>query len=125
MTVTDDAERLDRRLERLSVEAEVCSVDEYQAMADQLHADPGFQQTLARAKAVANENRLTALGLLAGNESLCACEIQAALGLTHATVSHHMEKLASAGLVEVEKRGKWKHYTLAADAGDPLSGVLR
>ena len=49
-----------------------------------------FSVTLVRARALADEQRLTAVAVLRREGELCACEIQAALGLTHATVSHHM-----------------------------------
>ena len=46
---------------------------------------------------------------------LCACEIQAALGLSHPAVSYHMSMLVQAGLVRSERRGKWIHYTLTPE----------
>ena len=53
------------------------------------------------------------LALLKRRPELCACEIQAATGLTHATVSHHMNVLRDAGLVRARKEGKWMYYRLA------------
>ena len=41
---------------------------------------------------------------------LCACDIEAAVGLSQAAVSHHMDLLRRAGLVEAEKRGRWMFY---------------
>jgi ArsR family transcriptional regulator len=41
---------------------------------------------------------------------LCACDIEAAVGLSQAAVSHHMDLLRRAGLVEAEKRGRWMYY---------------
>lgn len=69
-------------------------------------------------KALADENRLVVASLLKKHGSLCACELQAALGLTHATVSHHMAILVDAGIVLAEKRGKWMHYTLTPQTKD-------
>ncbi len=49
--------------------------------------------------------------LIARNEpGLCACDIQKAVGLSQAAVSHHMGLLRRAGLVEAEKRGRWIYY---------------
>ncbi len=42
---------------------------------------------------------------------LCACDIEAAVGLSQASVSHHMDLLKRAGLVNGEKRGRWMFYT--------------
>jgi ArsR family transcriptional regulator len=50
-------------------------------------------------------------GLIARTEpGLCACDIEKAIGLSQAAVSHHMSLLRRCGLVEAEKRGRWMHY---------------
>jgi ArsR family transcriptional regulator len=41
---------------------------------------------------------------------LCACDIEEAVGLSQAAVSHHMDLLRRAGLVQAEKRGRWMYY---------------
>jgi ArsR family transcriptional regulator, arsenate/arsenite/antimonite-responsive transcriptional repressor len=41
---------------------------------------------------------------------LCACDIEKEIGLSQAAVSHHMDLLRRAGLVEAEKRGRWMYY---------------
>lgn len=41
---------------------------------------------------------------------LCACDIEEAVGLSKAAVSHHMTQLRRAGLVTSEKRGRWVFY---------------
>ena len=50
--------------------------------------------------------------LIARNErGLCACDIEQAVGLSQAAVSHHMDLLRRAGLVMAEKRGRWMYYS--------------
>lgn len=41
---------------------------------------------------------------------LCACDIEVAVGLSQSAVSHHMDLLRRAGLVEADKRGRWIFY---------------
>ena len=49
--------------------------------------------------------------LIARDErGLCACDIETAVGLSQAAVSHHMDLLRRSGLVEAEKRGRWVFY---------------
>jgi ArsR family transcriptional regulator, arsenate/arsenite/antimonite-responsive transcriptional repressor len=49
--------------------------------------------------------------LIARSErGLCACDIETAVGLSKAAVSHHMAQLRRAGLVTQEKRGRWMFY---------------
>ncbi|MHC4777654.1 MAG: ArsR/SmtB family transcription factor [Planctomycetota bacterium] len=66
---------------------------------------------IAVTKALADENRLRIIMALAGGER-CVCEIIALLGLAPSTVSKHMAILHQAGLVDVRKDGRWRHYRL-------------
>ena len=43
-------------------------------------------------------------------KGLCACDVERAVGLSQAAVSHHMDLLRRSGLVEAEKRGRWIFY---------------
>jgi ArsR family transcriptional regulator len=65
---------------------------------------------------MSDESRLVVLALLKRRKEMCACEVQAALDLTHGTISHHMALLADAELVTVERRGKWAFYSIPASA---------
>jgi len=85
----------------------------YQGLGKRVAQGKAFGQALARARALSDEQRLTAVAILRSEGELCACEIQAALGVTHATVSHHMSVLTSAGLVTARRRGKWTYYRLS------------
>jgi DNA-binding transcriptional ArsR family regulator len=104
---------LAERLERLSGDPASCCVPEYQELAHDVLESDRFGPALRRAKAFADEHRLLALALLKRRKELCACEIQAATGLTHATVSHHMSVLVDAQLVRTRRQGKWMYYRLA------------
>ena len=104
------------RLERLTGDATPGCVPHYQQRAQSIREARAFQAALTRMRALADEGRLLALEMLRGSSGLCACEIQAALGLTHATVSHHMQRLVAAGLVGSRREGKWLYYSLT-DAG--------
>lgn len=100
------------RLERLTGEDADCCVPEYAALGSSARSSKGFSSALRRAKSLADEHRLLAVALLKRRRELCACEIQAATGLNHATVSHHMSVLEGAGLVSHRRKGKWIYYRL-------------
>lgn len=53
-----------------------------------------------------------------GANEVCALTFARVLGVSSATISHHMKVLTDAGLVSAEKRGLWAYYRLK---GDPLS----
>ncbi|MCI4365597.1 MAG: metalloregulator ArsR/SmtB family transcription factor [Thermoplasmata archaeon] len=100
------------RLERLSGEDPECCVPDYLDLSREVTRDPRFATALGRARALADESRMTTVALLRRRGELCACEIQAALGVTHATVSHHMAILEDSGFVSADRRGKWIYYRL-------------
>lgn len=124
MDGTLDAD-LERRLERLADEDPACDLPAIRERARELRDREELDRTLETAKALSDGNRLTVLKLLTENEQLCACQIQAALGVTHATVSHHMGILDEAGLVESDRRGAWVYYSPTDRARAALSGWSR
>lgn len=77
-------------------------------------------------KAVADPARLRVLSLLmasAGGEA-CTCDLVEPLGLAQPTVTHHLRRLADAGIVTGDRRGKWTYYRVEPAALDALRAVL-
>jgi ArsR family transcriptional regulator len=76
--------------------------------------------TVLKFKALADPHRLNILNFLlepiqsccSRDEGVCACDLEAFLGLSQPAVSHHMKILVQAGFVSSEKRGKWVYYEL-------------
>jgi DNA-binding transcriptional ArsR family regulator len=66
-------------------------------------------------KALSSQARLRIVAMLRGGE-LCACQIQAVLGLAPSTVSRHVAELRGAGLVTERKDGRWVYFRLTAEA---------
>jgi ArsR family transcriptional regulator len=65
---------------------------------------------------LANPIRLQLLHLLLKEETpICVCDLTTALGLKQPTVSHHLRLLKEAGIVEMEKRGVWSHWSVKRD----------
>ncbi len=112
MTAARTDPALAERLERLTGEEASCCVPGYGEMARKIVRSERFRTSSRGIQALADENRLLAVALLKRQKELCACEIQAATGLTHATVSHHMSRLVLAGLVLKRREGKWTYYRL-------------
>lgn len=70
------------------------------------------EELLVCAKALSDKSKLEIL-LSLREESLYGLAIAERMGLTPATVSHHMGTLLAAGLVELEKRGGRVYYRLS------------
>jgi ArsR family transcriptional regulator len=55
-------------------------------------------------------------GCCSGPHDVCACTFSDQLGLSAATVSHHMAVLREAGLVSGRKDGLWVYYRIRLEA---------
>lgn len=77
-------------------------------------------------KALADRHRLRIVNMLlrAGGEAVCVCEFEPFLGLSQATVSHHLKKLVEAGLVTRETRGTRSYFNLVPGALDSVRDVF-
>jgi DNA-binding transcriptional ArsR family regulator len=76
--------------------------------------------------AMATEPRLRIMQLLlsAHPEGLVVGEIQSELEIPNSTLSHHLEKLKSEGLVEVHREGTYLRYTANSLALEELLRFL-
>jgi ArsR family transcriptional regulator len=72
------------------------------------------QELAATLKALADPARLRILSLIAaqpGSEA-CVCHLTEPIGLSQPTMTHHLQILHSAGLLDREKRGAWVYYRI-------------
>ena len=87
-------------------------------------SDNEADATAALFRALGDPARVRIVNLLAGaSGAVCVCELTAALELAQPTVSHHLKKLHTAGLLEREQRGKWAFYSLSDVAVRKLAAV--
>lgn len=82
------------------------------------------ERTARRFAALADPVRLRLLSLIAASGEVCSCDLQAPVGRSQPTVSHHTKLLAEAGLITGEKRGRWVWWRLQPDALDELRQAL-
>jgi ArsR family transcriptional regulator len=77
-------------------------------------------------KALADPNRIQILAIIANSENneCCVCDLTEPLNLTQPTVSHHLAKMVSAGILEKQKRGTWSWYRLNPKAWEQLADLF-
>ncbi len=68
--------------------------------------------------------RLRLFSMIASAGEICSCDMQAPLGKSQPTVSHHTKVLADAGLITGEKRGRWVYWKVASGQPELLRQVL-
>ncbi len=74
--------------------------------------------------ALADPVRLRLLSIVAEAGEVCSCDLEAPLGRSQSTVSHHTRVLAEAGLLVGEKRGRWVWWSVAPARLDALRSAL-
>lgn len=79
-----------------------------------------FSKLLTFFKALSDENRLKIVGLLA-NQPHSVEDLAEALGLSASTTSHHLSRLAKAGLVSARTDGHYYIYSLHTDVLKEMS----
>jgi DNA-binding transcriptional ArsR family regulator len=91
-------EDVDRRLDELGTLKAALGTTQVEAELDVLSA-------------LANETRYTLVRVLvAAQEELCVCELNAVVDVTESGLSHALSKLVDTGLVNGRKDGRWKKY---------------
>ncbi len=109
---------VDQRLKRLT-ETDYCQadvVDKYRSELIQLADDVADIETAKKQrkffKALSDEKRLRIVKLLRVKE-MCICELMICLDMTQPNLSHHIQILENAGIVNRTKKGKWVYCSLA------------
>ena len=77
-------------------------------------------------KALADPVRLRLLSILLASPAgeACTCDLVDPLGIAQPTVTHHLGRLAAAGVVTSERRGRWTWYRVDPSALEALRDVL-
>ncbi len=65
--------------------------------------------------ALADPVRLRLFSLVAARREVCSCELEAPLGKSQPTISHHTRVLSQAGLIAGEKRGRWVWWSVVPE----------
>jgi ArsR family transcriptional regulator len=77
------------------------------------------------ARLLSDPIRVQVLDLLrAADGEVCQCDLNALFEISQPTLSHHLKKLADAGFVSVQRRGKWAYYQINPDALEDLKAWL-
>lgn len=88
---------------------------------------PAMARRLAGAfQALADPARLRLLTLIQAQPSgeACVCHLVEPVGLAQPTVTHHLQVLRRAGLLEREQRGVWAYYRVVPGALEALRRLL-
>ena len=74
--------------------------------------------------AMADPIRLRLLSIVAAAGEVCSCDLEAPLGRSQPTISHHTKVLADAGLIVGDKRGRWTWWRVDPGRLEMLRSAL-
>src|SRR3954463_12555298 len=78
-----------------------------------------------RLKALAEPVRVRLMSLLLASDEVCTCDLAPAVGVTEATVSHHLGVLKKAGLInDGDRRGMNVYSRARRESLGALCGVI-
>lgn len=97
-----------KHLPLIDIAAPVCCAP---LAAGAVDADAALEIAL-RLKAIADPVRVRLLSILLAeaDTGVCTCDLAPAVGVSEATVSHHLKQLRDAGLVEGTRKGTNVYY---------------
>ena len=85
------------------------------SLASAVLSEGDAQQMATVFAALGDPVRLRMLSIIAANEESCSCTLEAPLGKSQPTVSHHTRILSDAGLIIGEKRGRWTWWRVVPE----------
>ncbi|OOE13074.1 transcriptional regulator [Fictibacillus arsenicus] len=71
-----------------------------------------FEKYEQKFKALADQQRLQIINILALKESVCVCDLTPMIDMPQSKLSYHLKILLEADLIQKEKRGTWNYYSL-------------
>ena len=78
--------------------------------------------------ALSDPVRLRIYSIIASQDETCSCNLEGPLAKSQPTISHHTHKLAAAGLIVGDKRGRWMWWRAVpeqmAALGEALGGAF-
>jgi DNA-binding transcriptional ArsR family regulator len=96
--------------------------DELRQLRDSV--DDSFDTDDVRAlSALGDETRYRVVCALVEKGEMCVCEFDPVLDVSESAVSHALSTLRDAGLVEREKRGRWRYYKATEKAEAVLEAL--
>ena len=80
----------------------------------------------ATLKALADPVRLRVLSLIASqpDSEACVCHLTEPIGLSQPTMTHHLQVLHGARILERDKRGAWVYYKIVPDRLEEIRSAL-
>ncbi|MCE0764954.1 helix-turn-helix domain-containing protein [Pseudonocardia kujensis] len=90
--------------------------------------DSATDQLIAIFKALGEKSRMEVFRLVLEHGEIGCTELEERLSVSKSTISYHVKTLYQAGLIEIQRRGRFFHYYLRQDVADRyvpfLAGIL-
>jgi ArsR family transcriptional regulator, arsenate/arsenite/antimonite-responsive transcriptional repressor len=93
-------------------------------LADRVLSDDEAATLAGVMSALSDPVRLRIFSIVASEDEVCSCNLEELVGKSQPTISHHTHKLAAAGLIVGEKRGRWVWWRVVPEQMAALRAAL-
>jgi ArsR family transcriptional regulator, arsenate/arsenite/antimonite-responsive transcriptional repressor len=93
-------------------------------LVDHVLSDKEAVALAAVMSALSDPVRLRIFSIVASEDEVCSCNLEDLVGKSQPTISHHTTKLAAAGLIVGEKRGRWVWWRVVPEQLAALRAAL-
>ena len=93
-------------------------------LADHVLSDDEAAALAGVMSALSDPVRLRIFSIVASEDEVCSCNLEELVGKSQPTISHHTTKLAAAGLIEGDKRGRWVWWRVVPEQMAALRAAL-
>ncbi len=101
------------------------TLDAWRPLTSGVMGDVDAREVASIFGALSDPVRLRIFSMIAAAPEMCSCNLEAPVGKSQPTISHHTRILASAGLITGEKRGRWTYWQIVPGRLDLVATLLR
>lgn len=101
------------------------TLDAWRPLTSGVMGDVDAREVASIFGALSDPVRLRIFSMIAAAPEMCSCNLEAPVGKSQPTISHHTRILASAGLITGEKRGRWTYWRIVPGRLDLVATMLR
>jgi ArsR family transcriptional regulator len=74
---------------------------------------------------LSNKTRLAILNILSKYGEVCTCDLETALGIPQSTVTAHIRKMYTSGLLKKREDWKFTYYSINAEYSSFIDNILK
>ncbi len=109
---------------RVLEESLTAALDGCSPLGTQMISETEAREVATLFDALSDPVRLRIFSIIASEEEVCSCNLEAPVAKSQPTISHHTRVLARVGLIVGERRGRWTYWRAVPERLALMGGLL-